>query len=132
MLYISPAVDDEAILEFLYIGEDFREAIRQPDETAYLYYRAIEAIASEFRKDKSPQVKLAKPDWDAFREALNLDRATIDRYEAQGIVRHGRMIFQTWDDRKDQLLIAWNIIYRFGMYLENGQTKLSSETYKLF
>jgi hypothetical protein len=86
---------------------DFREAIRQPNFTSFHCYRAIEALGHAFTGDKISQ-------WKGLRETLHVDRASIDKVkDSADSLRHGKPSLQSWDDRKEHMLITWYIIKKY-------------------
>lgn len=111
---------------------NFREAIKQYDETAFFCRRAKEAIASEFRLTKLPENKVSPLEWDKMCQALNLSETSVSRNDASDIIRHGRMVPQTGAQRAKDLRYAWEVIRRFGCYLENGSIKLNEADFPLF
>ena len=103
---------------------NFREAIRKPDETAFYCYRAFEALVTN-----DPSSKTTEADWGSFRDALNVTKETLKKHEVESIIRHGRMVPQSWEERKDQLRIAWYVIFRFVMYLDRNCDALPKSNY---
>ncbi len=86
---------------------DFREAIRQTNFTSFHCYRAIEALKSVFDRNKKSQ-------WEKFRITLNIKRDDIERIKnSADILRHGELTLQTWEIRKEHLLITWSIINKY-------------------
>ena len=89
---------------------DFREAIRQPSFTAFHCYRAIEALMQEFDgKNKVEQ-------WVKMRASLKVAQETIEKIRTVSkALRHGQIIEQPWEVRKEHMYITWEIIRRYIM-----------------
>lgn len=86
---------------------DFREAIRQPNFTSFHCYRAIEALKSVFAgKKKAP--------WEKLHITLNVNEDDIKRIKSSAdILRHGELTSQTWEVRKQHMLLTWDIINKY-------------------
>jgi len=107
---------------------DFRLAIRNTHLTPAYCRRSIEAIANAFEKEGNK--------FRNMQEVLNLDGDYIKKYEKEAHdLRHGRPLNKSisWKERKEQLLIAWEISRRYMWYIKSGGSKkLPLDDFPLF
>jgi hypothetical protein len=91
---------------------DFRESIRSPDFTAFHCMRAVESLKhSDFIGSKDNSQKLEQ-----LKIKLKVAKKTLDKISNPGNdQRHGKPLPQSWENRKEQMLITWEIIRRYIM-----------------
>jgi hypothetical protein len=100
---------------------ELRNSIRYPDHTAMHARAALEATRNAFPGSSENQ------QWAAMRVALAVSEATLRSFsEAATAQRHGRNIPQSWPQRQMAMQIAWEVVWRFAQYMQNGQVALSS------
>ena len=89
---------------------DFRESIRNPDTTAFHCMRAIESLKhSDFLDSPDSSQKLHQ-----LRKSIKLGRNTLNKVSLPGKdQRHGKSVPQTWEHRKEQMQITWEVIRRY-------------------
>lgn len=107
---ITLEIVNDAFLNFSL--DDFRTAIRKPALTSAYCRRSFEAIANAFgdKKVKYKNVQLA----------LNLDEVYLQKYkDVAHNLRHGEpnKISFSWEEIKEQLLVAWEVSRRYMWYL---------------
>lgn len=86
---------------------DFRQAIRQPSFTSFYCYRAIEALKNTFPGKNAAQ-------WENFRDAANVSEEDIKKVMGKANnLRHGKPADQSWETRKEHMLLTWNIIKNY-------------------
>jgi len=112
-------VDKEKICDLMGIDislrlamADFRESIRNPDVTAFHCMRAIESLKhSDFLSSKDSSQKLGQ-----LKISLKITKKTMDKISIPGKdQRHGKAVKQSWQNRKEQMYITWEIIRRYLM-----------------
>ena len=107
---------------------DFRLAIKNAPLTPAYCRRSIEAIANAVEKEGNK--------FKNMQEALNLDGDYIQKYKKEAHdLRHGKQLNESisWEERKEQLLIAWEISRRYMWYIEFGSLeKLPPDDFPLF
>lgn len=111
-------LDTESVAHAL---EAYNNAIREHDFTAKFALEAIEAVRSHWGDvDK----------WPVMRANLNLKEETLKRHNAAATSqKHGKNLLQDWSQRKDQLLIAREVVRRLIAFLEGGSKPLPKGTY---
>lgn len=101
-------IDTPAIARAL---EAYNNALREHDYTAKYALEAIEAVREFWGEEK----------WLEMRENLNLRKETLTRHnDSANAQKHGKTIFQTWDQRRDQLLIARECVRRLIAFIKKG------------
>lgn len=111
---------------------NLREAIRQPNDTGFFCFRAIESIRQHFYEPEDRDKD--KPSWERLRNSLRIDRSWIDAltqsYEA-GNQRHGKYPYMSGENRVSAMLHTWKVVDRFCIYLDNGAVQLAEEIEEL-
>jgi hypothetical protein len=89
---------------------DFRESIRNPDVTAFHCMRAIESLKhSDFFGNTDGTQKLEQ-----LKNSIKLSKKTHNKISMPGNEqRHGKPLPQSWENRKEQMLITWEVIRRY-------------------
>jgi hypothetical protein len=87
---------------------ELRNSIRYPHFTALHCRLAIEAIRNAFDS------KNENNGWKQLREILSVSRETIESFKDVATEqRHGRNLYQTWQQRRHCMQVAWEIVHRF-------------------
>ncbi|MBD1881456.1 hypothetical protein NC997_14080 [Trichocoleus sp. DQ-A2] len=111
---------------------NLREAIREPNDTGFFCFRAIESIRQHFYEPQDRDTD--KPSWERLRNSLRIDRSWIDAltksYEA-GNQRHGKSPYMSGENRVSAMLHTWKVVDRFCLYLDNGAVQLAEEIEEL-
>lgn len=109
-----------------------REAIRQPNDTGFFCYRAIESIRQHFYEPQDG--KKDGPSWERLRSSLRIDRSWIgaltESYEASN-QRHGKTPYMSGENRVSAMQHTWKAVDRFCLYLDNGAVQLAEEIEEL-
>lgn len=99
---------------------DLRHAIREPHDTSFFLYRAIESLMQHFRTDEKMANEAA---WEALRAALDVPKEiTWELFEASKPGRHGApAAFHSDSQRAQVLKDAWFITEQFIRYMRRRQ-----------
>lgn len=89
---------------------DFRESIRNPDVTAFHCMRAIQSLKhSDSLVDTGDSQRLEQ-----LKTNIKLCKKTLDKVSIPGNEqRHGKPLPQSGENRKEQMLITWEVIRRY-------------------
>lgn len=105
-LLVSAAVNDHAVRLGL---ADIRQAIRGPEDTAFLCYRAIEGVMQRFGA------------WEKMHEVLGTDRDEIMRIkEWADPRRHGDHADLTHEQRIESLVLAHRVVGLYASHVFDG------------
>ena len=97
---------------------DFREAIRSPKDTAFFCYRALESLRQYFVVEE--HIPSDKTSWERLRQALAVERATIDYVKTfADPLRHGAGKSISDSERADLFIKTKSIIDRFIVFADN-------------
>jgi hypothetical protein len=97
--------------------EELRKAIREPHDTAFHCYRAIEALRAAFARPDLNEGEI----WAAFRGALRVDRASLIALgERSKRERHGALLAVTTDYRISAMRLARAVVLRYVAYVREG------------
>lgn len=111
---------------------DLKEAARQPNDTGFFCYRVVESIRQHFYE--SQDGKEGKPSWERLRSSLRINKSWIDAlpkyYEANN-QRHGKTPYMAGENRVSAMQLAWKVVDRFCIYLDNGAVQLGEEIEEL-
>lgn len=106
---------------------DLRQAVRNPIDTAFFSYRAIESLMQRFNPDET-----SKKSWTEFRSKLNIDRKLIDGIKTfADPSRHGCHQVIDIGTRSQILQDTWLIIERYIHYAQNSYAQLSEDEYTM-
>ena len=98
---------------------DLREAIRSPKDTGFFCYRGIEALRQFFVLESG--AKGHKNSWDELRQALGVERATIDYVkDFADPVRHGAAKPIADHERAEVFRKTWAVVARFIEFAKRG------------
>jgi hypothetical protein len=101
---------------------DLREAIREPRDTGFFIYRAIEALMQSFRTDDSRKPK--ERAWQSLRSELSVSEEDIRSLEKVATsFRHGDTRYIGDAEKCELFTIAWNIVDKYIQYACNGYQK---------
>jgi hypothetical protein len=124
--YLSVAVGRP---ECKIVMADFREAMRNPPNTGYHCYRAIEAMMQTMKElptEKNDQT------WEKFRNNLNVDRTCLDAIKRHADApRHGKLHAMTDSDRAYCFERMQVIVLRFLEYLSRDGKPLPDSEFPL-
>lgn len=104
---------------------NLREAIRQPNDTGFFCYRAVESIRQYFYEPQNG--KKDKPSWERLRSSLRVDKSWIDaltEFHEANNQRHGKTPYMSGEKRVSAMQYAWKVVDRFCIYLDNGAVQL--------
>lgn len=105
---------------------NYMRALREPEEAMMFCYRALEALCHDPNFYISE--KEMKQNWQALRNALNLDKAYLDPLTERATDhRHGGQMIPSREEYTAGLETAHCVIERYAAYLENGHHSLSLE-----
>lgn len=108
---------------------DFRRAMRQPEQTGFYCYRAIEALMQSIRQ--SPDQKDG-PAWELLREHLQVSRVALDRVKVHADwARHGKPGKVSDAERVKLLGTTQKIIDRYLQYLLGGRVPLDQSKHSV-
>ncbi len=106
---------------------ELRQSDRQRDYTALHCKMAIESVRNYFQGKKDAQR------WHAMRTALNLTEDTLKSIDPiANNQRHGKNQFQSWENRKKQMQIGWEVVWRFYRLLEQELKILDKKEFPVF
>jgi hypothetical protein len=90
---------------------DLVTAMRNPDDTGFYYYRAIESLRQHcILKYKIDPEKKAEQ-WQKLRELAKCDEGTLRKIkEAADPVRHGEVVKITSNDRAELFTRTWDVV----------------------
>lgn len=108
---------------------DFQRSMREPVDTGFYCYRAIEAMMQSMR----PSADTKDPEaWDYFLSALSLERSAKDKVSSHAaFARHGRPSSMTSDDRQSVFKLTDEIIRRYLEYLCRNRTPLQAQEFPI-
>lgn len=102
---------------------NIREAIRQPADTGFFCYRAIESIRQDFLpKEEDDKKKARTKSWKNLNEKLLIDRnftKTLEEFATP--LRHGESMDISDEKRAKLFLTTYKIIDRYIIYLRDGK-----------
>ena len=108
---------------------DLRHAIREPYDTAFYCYRAVESIMQHFRGFNDSEKGIA---WQAMRDALNIDRQLIDQLQRMAAAqRHGELHPVTDEQRVLAMSVCNAVLKRFVILIQIGAGALDREQFPL-
>jgi hypothetical protein len=109
---------------------DFREAMRNPVETGFFCYRAIEAMMQSLKNNLTDNDDAA---WKELRTRLRVERSAIDRVKKHSdYPRHGKPFSISDADRETVFLATNKILERFFEYLRRGKVPLPETEFPPF
>lgn len=95
---------------------DLRESIKNPRDTGFFCYRAIETLKNRVAKDKGLDLK-RENGWEAFREEYGISRSEIMLVKKYAdLVRHGptdRLVSISDTERAKLLTGTWKIVIAY-------------------
>jgi hypothetical protein len=111
-------------LNKLFVGEngrfikiclrDLASAIRNPEDTAFYCYRAIESLRNHYASLNGLDVSDQNGIWEAFRLFSKIDKASIMRIKDEADpLRHGRVLVISGEQRKAILVTAWQLVDQY-------------------
>lgn len=103
---------------------DLLLAMKQPEDTAFFCYRAIESLKNHAIKTKGEPIKNPSAQWEYFRNAAGCTREEIEfiKREADRL-RHSSDLFSKGEDRAALFTKTWNIVegYIKGLSIQHIQ-----------
>ena len=116
--------------QLAYVLFNLREAIRQPADTGFFCFRAVECMRQTFLpNDKTDDGEARKMSWENLNEKLQTQQSfTLPLQKFALPQRHGSPKYMSDDDRKDLLLRAYRLVDRYLIYLKDGP--LSKEKFE--
>ena len=130
LVTVGPSeVDDErrvrSVRQLTQALGDIRESIRNPHDTAFHSYRAIEDIRQCYVE---PGDADSRPSWKRMRRHLRIQRSWIEDIEAARHPQaHGDSRMLTGEQRQEFVRRAREVIDRFIVSMRNGLEPLSDE-----
>jgi len=101
---------------------DFREAIRNPKDTAFFCFRSIESLRHFFISEKNAKDK--KQSWECLREELGIEKSEIEAIQVfADPIRHGDTRYISGAQRAEVYTITKAMIEKFIAYAKNGYSK---------
>jgi len=101
---------------------DLREAIREPRDTGFFIYRAIETLMQSFRTDDSKKTK--ERAWQSLRSELSVSEEDVRNLgKVATSFRHGDTRYIGDAEKCELFTIAWNIVDKYIQYACNGYQK---------
>ena len=106
---------------------ELRRSILEPGETYLHCYRAVESIRQAFAEGVDRATS-----WEKMRSALRVERSPLDALDAPSRgLRHGEGLFQSAEDRRTAMALAWTVVDRFVLLLHLGVETLSKDEFPL-
>ncbi len=98
---------------------NFRLAIRNPADTAFYCYRAIESIAQSFKTSKNTE--LENNEWNEFKEKLDINNKWIMKMKKEHAdqQRHGNSTYMSGEERVDMLKNTQIVIDKLILFISN-------------
>lgn len=101
---------------------DLREAIREPRDTGFFLYRAVETLMQSFRTDSTGAGK--RRAWESLRSELLISEDKVRRLEeVASSFRHGETRYMSDSEKAELFPIAWEIVGEYIKYACNGYQK---------
>jgi hypothetical protein len=108
------------------LGE-LRRAIREPGDTGFHCYRAVESVRQHFRVSGDTG---ASASWERMREALNLSEGWIMQLKMfADAQRHGESPYASDLERAADMTRAWRVVDRFVVLLAEGLERLEDNRF---
>lgn len=99
--------------------QEIRNSIAYPDFTALHSKLAVDAIQNAFQGNDPER-------WEALRQNLKLTKTRLNMFKAiADDQRHGRNRPQSWEERRDAMQIASEVVHRYSLWKLNGMTPIS-------
>jgi hypothetical protein len=96
---------------------DLREAIREPRDTGFFIYRAIESLMQSFRTSDNTKEKA----WQSLRSKLSISEASLrELQDVAGSFRHGETKYISNSEKCKLFTVAWDIVGKYIEYACNG------------
>jgi hypothetical protein len=109
---------------------DFREAMRNPYDTGFFCYRAIEAMMQSMKTSSDEDEKTS---WPRLRGTLHVDIGAIQNVQKHAVLRrHGKTGDISGEEREKVLVITDEITRRYLAYLTRGKTPLPEADFPMF
>jgi len=90
---------------------DLKSAMKEPNDTSFFCYRAIESLRQHCVAKFSLNPKNKDAHWEKFREIAKCDRTAIMMIKASADApRHGDVAAMTADERVKLLTTTWDIV----------------------
>ena len=126
-LNFRPNVDIESKINPLLLSDPYfcraiqeiRNSIAYPDYTALHSKLAIDAVQSAFEGNDSAK-------WEKLKASLKVTKARLNSFkDIADDQRHGKNRPQTWEQRRDTMQVATEVVHRYSIYKANSNSPVS-------
>jgi len=107
---------------------DLREAARNPDDSGFHCFRAVEALRHHWRQGTQDDAA----EWAAMSHALRVDKSATDLlHRWADPQRHGALVEMSDSERADVLNVAWEIVDRYCRLALSDADAIDDETFNV-